>query len=47
MKVRVIILSIIVTIGFVFLPVVYAEPSVNIIMEKTTYRYCEKLFYII
>ena len=47
MKVRVIILSIIFTISFVFLPVVYAEPSVNIIMEKTTYSYCEKLFYII
>ncbi len=47
MKTRVIILSIIFTISFVFLPVVYAEPSVNIIMEKTTYSYCEKLFYII
>jgi hypothetical protein len=31
----------------VFFPAVYAEPSVNIIMEKTTYSYCEKLFYII
>ena len=31
----------------VFLPTAYAEPSVNIIMEKTTYSYCEKLFYII
>ena len=31
----------------VFLPTVYAEPTVNIIMDKTTYKYCEKLFYII
>jgi hypothetical protein len=31
----------------IFLPTVYAEPTVNIIMDKTTYRYCEKLFYII
>ncbi len=34
-------------ISFVFLPAVYAVPSVSIIMEKTTYSYCEKLFYII
>ena len=27
------------------LPSVYAIPSVEIIMEKTTYNYCEKLFY--
>ena len=25
----------------------YAEPSVTIIMEKTTYTYCEKLVYLI
>jgi len=31
----------------IFLPIVYAEPTVNIIMDKTTYSYCEKLFYII
>jgi len=31
----------------IFLPTVYAEPTVNIIMDKTTYKYCEKLFYII
>ena len=30
-----------------FLPQVHAEPSASIIMEKTTYSYCEKLFYII
>ena len=40
-------LLIILVISFVFLPAVYAEPSVSIIMEKTTYSYCEKLFYII
>ncbi len=47
MKARIVILPIILAISFVFLPVVYAEPSVNIIMEKTTYSYCERLFYII
>lgn len=31
----------------VFLPQVYAEPSVSITMEKTVYSYCEKLFYTI
>ena len=29
------------------LPSAYAEPKVEIIMEKTTYSYCEKLFYTI
>ncbi len=48
MKAKNVILLIILAISFaVFLPTVYAEPSVNIIMEKTTYSYCEKLFYII
>jgi len=48
MKTRNVTLFIILTTSFmVFLPAVYAEPSVNIIMEKTTYSYCEKLFYII
>jgi len=47
MKIRNAILPIILAISFVFLPAVYAEPSVSIIMEKTTYSYCEKLFYII
>jgi len=47
MKVRNVILTIILAISFVFLPAVHAEPSVTIIMEKTTYSYCEKLFYII
>jgi len=41
-------LTIILAISFaVFFPDVNAEPSVTIIMEKTTYSYCEKLFYII
>lgn len=31
----------------VFLPQVHAEQAVSIIMEKTTYTYCEKLFYTI
>lgn len=30
-----------------FLPLVHAEPTISIIMEQTTYRYCEKLFYTI
>ncbi len=47
MRVRNAILPIILAISFVFLPTVHAEPSVKIIMEKTTYSYCEKLFYII
>lgn len=29
------------------LPSVYATPTVEILMEKTTFRYCEKLFYTI
>lgn len=30
-----------------FLPQVQAQPTISIIMEKTTYSYCEKLFYSI
>ena len=47
MRVRNTVLPIILALSFVFLPAAYAEPSVNIIMEKTTYSYCERLFYII
>lgn len=48
MKAKNTILPIIFAISFVtLLPSVHAEPSVSIIMEKTTYSYCEKLFYII
>ena len=43
---RIIILSIILTSGL-FAPSAFAEPTVNIVMEKTTYSYCERLFYII
>ncbi len=32
---------------FCTVPSVYAIPSVEIVMEKTTYNYCEKLFYTI
>ncbi len=39
--------SIILASSLVFLPAVHAEPSISIIMEKTTYSYCEKLFYTI
>ncbi len=39
--------TILATSFMIFLPTVYAEPTVNIIMDKTTYGYCEKLFYII
>lgn len=48
MKVKRIILSIIMIFSFVvFLPDIHAEPSVDIIIEKPTYSYCEKLFYTI
>ena len=46
MILKIIILSIILT-GGAFTPSIFAEPTVNIIMEKTTYSYCERLFYII
>ena len=47
MKVRNVMLSIILAISLMFLPSAFAEPSVTITMEKTTYSYCEKLFYTI
>ncbi|MCV0401508.1 MAG: hypothetical protein K5777_05985 [Nitrosopumilus sp.] len=41
-------LLIIFVIGLmVSIPQIHAEPSVSVIMEKTTYTYCEKLFYTI
>ena len=43
---RIVILSIILTSGL-FAPSVFAEPTVNIVMEKSSYSYCERLFYII
>lgn len=40
--------SILAALSFaIFLPDIHAEPSVDITMEKTTYSYCEKLFYTI
>ncbi len=47
MRARNTVSPIILALSFVFLPAAYAEPSVNIIIEKTTYSYCERLFYII
>ncbi|MEE8383718.1 MAG: hypothetical protein V3R39_02090, partial [Nitrosopumilus sp.] len=47
MRTRNAVLPIILALSFVFLPTVYGELTVNIIMEKTTYSYCERLFYII
>ncbi|HIE47106.1 MAG: hypothetical protein ABGW49_00435 [Nitrosopumilus sp.] len=47
MKTRIIIIALIITTGFAIFPDTYAEPSVSIVMEKTTYSYCEKLFYTI
>ena len=49
MKAKNTILFAILALSFVmfFLPPVHGEPSVAIIMEKTTYSYCEKLFYTI
>ena len=47
MELKIIILSLILATSFITLPTINAEPSVNIVMEKTTYSYCERLFYII
>jgi len=48
MKLKTSALSIILVVGIAsFLPQVHAEISVSIIMEQTTYSYCEKLFYTI
>ena len=41
-------ISVIFLIGIMMiLPQVHAEPTVSIIMDKTTYKYCERLFYTI
>ena len=34
-------------VAVVCLPQVHAEPSVSIVLEKTVFGYCEKLFYVI
>jgi hypothetical protein len=35
------------SLAFTIFPTAFAEPTVTIAMEKTTYTYCEKLFYTI
>ena len=48
MTLRIVYLSTIFTICFsIFFTTAYAEPTVSINLEKTTYQYCEKLSYII
>ena len=47
MELKIIILSLVLATSFASLPTISAEPSVTIVMEKTTYSYCERLFYII
>ncbi|MBT5201611.1 MAG: hypothetical protein HOK63_01715 [Thaumarchaeota archaeon] len=47
MKFSSIILALIFVSSIAFLPSIHAEPSVSIVMEKSTYKYCERLFYII
>jgi len=47
MELKIIMLSLILATSFASFPTISAEPSVNIVMEKTTYSYCERLFYII
>ena len=46
MKIKVAVLLILFT-GIVTIPQVQAEPTISIVMEQTTYKYCEKLFYTI
>ncbi|MEX0862563.1 hypothetical protein [Nitrosopumilus sp.] len=48
MKSKILTLPVILVISITLLvPQIHAESSVSIIMEQTTYTYCEKLFYII
>ena len=47
MELKIIMLSLILATSFASFPTISAEPSVTIVMEKTTYSYCERLFYII
>ena len=44
---KIVILGFILLTSFTSLPTIFAEPSVSITMEKSTYRYCERLFYTI
>jgi hypothetical protein len=41
------IIALLVIFSAALLPSVYATPTVEIVMEKTTFKYCEKLFYTI
>ena len=47
MKRQHLLIMVLVIFSVVSLPSVYATPTVEILMEKTTFRYCEKLFYTI
>ena len=47
MGLKIVILVILVSTSFTFFPSVSAESSVTIVMEKTVYSYCDRLFYII
>ena len=47
MKAKALVLAVILTLSLAVLPSAQADPTVEIIMEKTTYSYCEKLFYTI
>ncbi|KFM20369.1 hypothetical protein AAA799P11_00116 [Marine Group I thaumarchaeote SCGC AAA799-P11] len=47
MKIITVIIATVLAFSLVVFPSAYAEPTVKIIMEKTTYSYCEKLFYTI
>jgi len=40
-------IAVLVIFSAALLPSVYAAPTVEIVMEKTTFKYCEKLFYTI
>jgi hypothetical protein len=41
------IIAVLVIFSWILLPSVYATPTVEILMDKTTFRYCEKLVYTI
>ncbi|WP_428327249.1 hypothetical protein [Nitrosopumilus sp.] len=47
MKVTAVVIATVLTLSLAVFPSAYAESTVEIIMEKTTYSYCEKLFYTI
>ena len=47
MELKIVFLILVLATSFVSVPTIHAEPTVTIVMEKTTYSYCERLFYII